>query len=407
VQSQNALSPTERFEQEAATTAQGILQSNRDRLDAQQQQYTQDQNPSSPHWKQLWKVTAQRNELRTTEQKLVDERMRVIEELNTGTGLALDPLYDTQQDKTRKEQRRAQLEARQTTLNAEIDQIRLAQVTLEFQYPAIRAVRQTLWGWGGIEKDPKAVLSRMSGEFKGIRNNIDQLSKELAENPAAVRNLDSVVAAQLQQWRQDKSIPPAQIDQLAKSLKDAKETKQRNEQVSGFVGGAITIGSLFLPGGAPLWVIQALRLGGASLSMYSAASSLPDLMVLNKATQAQRGGAGELTSQSEGEAQFNLVMGYTNLVLAGVDVGAPQLVQRLVRYTGTEGIQLLSKLDRTTLQKVLRAVQSGATGQSPEWIEAMNSLKQATGNDQGLYNRLVNAIERAGGDREIGLLCLD
>jgi hypothetical protein len=75
-------------------------------------------------------------------------------------------------------------------------------------------------------------------------------------------------------------------------------------------------------------------------------------------------------------------MGYTNLVLAGVDAGAPQLVQRLVRYTGTEGIQLFAKLDRPTLQKVLRAAQSGATGQSPEWIEAMQSPKQAAGNDR-------------------------
>jgi hypothetical protein len=89
-------------------------------------------------------------------------------------------------------------------------------------------------------------------------------------------------------------------------------------------------------------------------------------------------------------------MGYANLVLAGVDAGAPQLVQRLVSYTGTEGIQLFSKLDRTTLQKVLRAAQSGATGQSPEWIEAMNSLKKAAGNDQGFYERLVETLRKAG-----------
>jgi hypothetical protein len=31
----------------------------------------------------------------------------------------------------------------------------------------------------------------------------------------------------------------------------------------------------------------------------------------------------------------------------------------------------------------------------------MNSLKQAAGNDQNLYQRLVNAIERAGSDRNI------
>jgi hypothetical protein len=129
-----------------------------------------------------------------------------------------------------------------------------------------------------------------------------------------------------------------------------------------------------------------------------AIDQMPDLILQDAAAQAGYGG-NRLTSQSPDEARLNLVMGYANLVLAGVDAGAPQLVQRLVSYTGTEGMQLFSKLDRTTLQKVLRGAQSGATGQSPEWIEAMQSLKQAAGNDQGLYERLVNALKGAGNDR--------
>jgi hypothetical protein len=72
----------------------------------------------------------------------------------------------------------------------------------------------------------------------------------------------------------------------------------------------------------------------------------------------------------------------------------------VVLYTGIEGIQLFSEFDRTTLQKVLRAAQSGVTGQSPEWMEAIKSLKKATGNDQGLYERLVGALRKAG-DRNI------
>jgi hypothetical protein len=40
-------------------------------------------------------------------------------------------------------------------------------------------------------------------------------------------------------------------------------------------------------------------------------------------------------------------MGYANLILAGVDAGAPLLAQRLVRYKGIEGIQLFAKLDRS------------------------------------------------------------
>jgi hypothetical protein len=117
--------------------------------------------------------------------------------------------------------------------------------------------------------------------------------------------------------------------------------------------------------------------------------------MLDKATQAQRGGAGKLTPQSEGEAQFNLYMGYTNLVLAGVDTGASTLAFNVAKSVGSKGLQALSNLDRAAMDRILLAAQSKVTGQSPEWILAMRDLKKISGNDQSLYQRLVNAFKNA------------
>jgi A nuclease family of the HNH/ENDO VII superfamily with conserved AHH len=134
---------------------------------------------------------------------------------------------------------------------------------------------------------------------------------------------------------------------------------------------------------------------GAGLSLYSASSALPDLMMLDKATQAQRGGAGKLTPQSEGEAQFNLYMGYTNLLLAGMDAGAHKVAFNVAKGVGNKGLQALSKLDRTAIEKLLLNARALRSGMSPEMVQVTDALRQATGNDKKLYQQLLDAFKKA------------
>jgi A nuclease family of the HNH/ENDO VII superfamily with conserved AHH len=270
------------------------------------------------------------------------------------------------------------------------------QMSLEYAYPALAAVE------GGTGKDPQdipRVQSKIPGKFDGVRSNIDQLSNDLKVNPSAVINLDSVVSQQLNQLRKDKSVTPEQVKQLEKSIKDEKEGKKRNELLSGLAGAGLTIGSFFVPGAGEVSMAakatQVMRVLGAGLSLYSASSALPDLMMLDKATQAQRGGAGKLTPQSEGEAKFNLYMGYTNLVLAGVDAGAHKLAFNVAKSAGSKGLQALSKLDRAALAKLLLNARALRAGQSPEMVQVMHSLRQATGNDKKLYEQLLDAFKKA------------
>jgi hypothetical protein len=186
---------------------------------------------------------------------------------------------------------------------------------------------------------------------------------------------------------------------LEKSIKDEKEGKKRNEMLTGLAGAGLTIGSFFVPVAGEVSMLakagQVMRVLGAGLSLYSASSALPDLMMLDKATQAQRGGAGKLTPQSEGEAKFNLYMGYTNLVLAGVDAGAHKLAFNVAKSVGSKGLQALSKLDRAALAKLLLNARALRAGTSPEMVQVMDSLRQATGNDKKLYEQLLDAFKNA------------
>ncbi len=392
-----------RFNQDAANTAQSILKANRDRLDQQQSQYTNDQNPNSPHWQQLWQVAGRRRELQQAQSIFKEQRKALKEEFNhTLPPADLSPPMMNPGESQEAFQKRIlnhpfhkrmqQLQSKADELQGRIDLLEQTKVSLEFEYPGVRAVQGET---GANPGDIQSVLERMPREFDGVRNNIDQLSKDLKKDPSAVINLDSVVSNQLNQWRMDKSLPPDQIKQVEQSIKNEKESKKRNELASGLVGGVLTLGS-FLPQlkGAAL-LINSMRGAGAGLSLYSAASSLPDLMMLDKATQSQRGGAGSLTSQNEGEAKFNLFMGYTNLVLAGVDAGVPKLALNVAKSTGNAGLQAFSKLDRTTIQKLLLTAKSKATGQSPEWIQAMEDLKKVTGHDKNLYQRISESLKNA------------
>jgi hypothetical protein len=86
-------------------------------------------------------------------------------------------------------------------------------------------------------------------------------------------------------------------------------------------------------------VVQAaaipLRVAAMGLRGGIAISEIPDLIVLDAAAQAGKGGAGRFTNQSPEQAKFNLVMGYANVGLAGLDVGLEVgAVQKLAAMTG-------------------------------------------------------------------------
>jgi hypothetical protein len=381
----------DRFNQDATKTAQSILKANRDRLKTEQAKYTKDQNPNSAHWQQLWQMADRRREMSTAQSTLKEQKAALDQErvqASPPPGLYERDFRETAQASQKRIQssayykRQVQIQSEAKDLQSQIDSLEQSKATLEFAHPAIRAVQGET---GKKPQDLQEVLKRIPGEFDGVRGNIDQLSNDLKVNPSAVINLDSVVAQQLSQLRKDKSVTPEQVNQLEKSIKDEKEGKRRNELLTGLAGAGLTIGSFFIPGVGEVSMgakaVQVMRVLGAGLSLYSASSALPDLMMLDKATQAQRGGAGKLTPQSEGEAQFNLYMGYTNLLLAGVDAGALKIGKKVVSSAGNAGLQIFSKLDRPILGKFLRSIELHKTGDAKGALAALKKLRSEVGEE--------------------------
>jgi hypothetical protein len=85
-------------------------------------------------------------------------------------------------------------------------------------------------------------------------------------------------------------------------------------------------------------------------------------MLLDAAAQAGRGGVGQLTNQLPQEARFNLVMGYANVALAGLDVGAEmKVIQGLERLVG-QGSVLGAQVSRQVWGQVMLLVRLGEAG---------------------------------------------
>jgi uncharacterized membrane protein len=357
-----ALTPEEqyraRFQNEIVGNAQQLLQANRQRLANEQAKYSQNTNPNSPHWQQLWQMAGKRREFAQKERNLQAERDRIslerqhisaIPSLTDGMGATPEQIRNSPKHK-----QLVKLSEQQQKIEAQIEQAKQMQVSLEYAYPALAAINNET---GTKPGDIQAVLQRMPGKFSDIRANIDKLSEQLQKDPGTATLFDSVVAAQLQQWQQDKSIPPEQRKQVMEWLKKERENKDRNAKIGAFASGGLFVAS-FIP--QLRGISMGLRLAGIGVGGAVAASEIPDLIMLDAAAQAGRGGAGKLTSQSPDEARFNLVMGYANVALAGLDAGLE--------------VGVVQKLAKSTMS----VASSGAQITRQQWSQLIEFAKQGT-----------------------------
>jgi hypothetical protein len=128
-----------------------------------------------------------------------------------------------------------------------------------------------------------------------------------------------------------------------------------------------------------LWA--AAGVGGAV-----AVAEIPDLMLLDGLAQSGRGGAGKLTNQSPDEARFNLVMGYANVALAGLDVGANVgVIQRLKGVMGqvsSSGAQV----SRQVWGQVMSLSRQGEAGL------ARALLMKAKGMSDGVLDEVMDVL---------------
>jgi hypothetical protein len=149
--------------------------------------------------------------------------------------------------------------------------------------------------------------------------------------------------------------------------------------------GQLASGGLFLASFIPAMqeVAIPLRVLGASLGGAMVATEIPDLLLLEKAAHAGRGGAGQLTGQSPEQAKFNRVMAFANVGLAGLDVGLEVgAVQKLAGVTGklaTTGVQVT----RQQWSQAMVWAKQGPAGveKAKAFLASIKGLPQAVANE--------------------------
>jgi hypothetical protein len=369
------------FETNVAAKAQGLLKANKDRLNIEQKSYAQDSNPKSDRWSHLWQVASQRREFQVQQANLqkqlefTTQEMSNLSDIPDGTGLMSTP---GERQNSVKHKKLVALSDQKRRLGERIAVAKQMQVSLEYAYPALSAVKNET---GANPQDILAVQGRLPEEFDGIRGNIDKLSGEVTKDPSTALLFDSVVTSELLRGGHSR----AQRKELTGWLEGERGNKERLSQLGQAVGGGLFLAS-FIPqlrGGAAL-----LRMVGAGTLGATFAYDLPDLMLLDAAAQSGRGGAGQLTGQSPEEARFNLVMGYANVALAGLDVGAEVGVirglERLVGRGSVQGAQVL----RQTWVQVMSLARQGDAGLE----RARELLMKAKGVPQSMVDEVMEVL---------------
>jgi hypothetical protein len=372
------------FETNVAVKAQGLLKANKDRLNGEQVAYLQDSNSKGDRWSHLWQVAAQRREFQAQHANLKQQLEFTTAEMNELSAQAdMTGLMSTPQERqnSAKHKKLLALSAQKQRLEGRIAVAKQMQVSLEYAYPALAAVKNET---GANAEDIKKVQGRLPKEFDGIRGNIDKLSAEVTKDPSTALLFDSVVTDTLPQgW--NPGFKDGQSKELMDWLAGERGNKERLSQLGQAVGGGLFLAS-FIPqlrGGASL-----LKILGAGTMSATYAYDLPDLLLLDAAAQSGRGGAGQLTGQTPQQARFNLVMGYANVALAGLDVGAEvRVIRNLERLVGQRSV-MGAQVSRQVWGQVMSLANQGEAGLA----KARVLLAQTKGMSDGVLDTVMEVL---------------
>jgi hypothetical protein len=360
--------PVQQFRRELKENARSALQSNRDRLNAQEQRY-RDPNPNSPQWKALWNAVSTRESFNRKTQSLRQEQEQVKAALAKPDALPKQSRLTVSDAEYRKDpaaQRYEQLNERRAAIPRELEQLNQAKLELKYEFPALSAVRQES---KNTRENNQAILERIPQKFGEIRRSIDDLDHQIQDDPKVALRLDKVV---------QQTLTAGVSFERGNGMQEALQVQEWLE-AEGNWKSAITGAGLLLTGATGVASmlnpeVGLLRWGTAALGVGTAATQLPDAMIGDRAAQAQRGGGERVTSLDPDTARANLVLGGANLLLAGLDAGLqPEVLRGLVKIPALAQVGV--RLSRKNLSELMRAVRAKSVN-NPEWMAIAQDLKK-------------------------------
>jgi hypothetical protein len=381
-QSQN---PVERFKQRLKQKALQQLDENRDLIFKAREKY---QNPDAGALGRLRQVVEADERLESTQKQLENysQTLEVLLRFQTTRETAGTP----QGTGPNAAQLQAQLDQNQAKLN-EIQQVRIALLAL---YPAsgllqARDVKES-------NSDAK-LLATLNERFESVLSDIERARQGIVSGDIQLLELEPLVAAVREET------PEAEKAAVDKYLRDQRNVKN-TFQFLGFLGQIGLTLLAFLTKG---WTaVISARIGtatgiGQALYEFEQAS---DLNTIAKTGQA---GGNQLLADPEA-ARFNYIMGWVNLVLAGIDgvlavreggtfFRGPGVTVRIMQ---ARGAQVLSRLQPEEIAKFDRAMQLQRAGQIKDAQDLLDELKsglKAKFNEEGeqIFVTANSLFERA------------
>jgi Domain of unknown function (DUF4157)/A nuclease family of the HNH/ENDO VII superfamily with conserved AHH len=249
------------------------------------------------------------------------------------------------------------------------------QKALRIAYPALGVLNTP--GQGGAFAKTKndaasnqKALTQVTSGFNEIHKSINDLEGQLRQKDAKgnssnvpVLELSAVMDAVLKQQGITQAARKSG-DVKSKAVLDWLDKERFNDQAikigGGVVAGVATIASLFTPAG---WA-RLLVLGvGSAAGVGSGAYDVNQALTEQRAANAGRGGAGNLTNTSPEEARFNTMMSFVNLALGAFDAAM---------VAGAAGKALKSgRVFEAALQTGGRALAKANPAHIAEYFEAM------------------------------------
>lgn len=387
-QSKKPSDPVTAFGQDLQHNAITRLSSNKTRLTTEEAKY-KDTSATNQNWSHLRSLAAQDDSLRVQMVNTTDTLWKFIQTQTKSKPAAFSVGLTVPADKGDIAARRQQIlgyfsssvkdpaaQAQLVTMLDRLDVLETTQSDLRIQYPALGAINvQQAAKMSGKAGENEILLQQISGEFNKTRTSADQLIGQIQKDPAAALQLDRIVADTLAQDGVDKKKRQAG-EPKSKAVLNWLEGEQQKDTAIKAVGtlatGGLTLAAFFAPEFAePL-------LGGAALTgVATGLYELPELTRQNLAAESAQFGGKKLTSLEREETRFNLAMGYTNIVMAGLDTQLgqaaikgltkiPSVVVAAAKLTAQQSKVFVAALGRWTgqlseanVQKIAKAIQQG------------------------------------------------
>ncbi|MEG4323800.1 hypothetical protein QUB37_13140 [Microcoleus sp. AT3-A2] len=268
----------------------------------------------------------------------------------------------------------AQLQALIAQNQAKLNEIKQVRGTLLALYPA-----SGLLTAGDVKEtnSDAQLLATLNDRFENIRSNIKAAIKGIDSGDIRPERLEPLVAETL------KETPEADNSAVTEYLQGERQ-RENTFRFFGFLAQiGLTVAAIFT-GGLPGAVMGALA---STMGIGQAIYEFEEASDLNTVAKTGQAGGNQLLADP-GAARFNYIMGWVNVVLAGIDGGLAvrEGAQLLVgaraaeRLANQAGVQVLFRLPQEKLVRLQEAMRL-EKAKDPGAPQLLASLRQELGAD--------------------------